>query len=139
MRGRAYKYPLLLLLITGCAVGRVSAYPCQAEGLAVGRARLHATCAPEKSFEAPVQQEPRFAIPIEVEGCQNYNYFHECIDDEGNVVPKEDPANPGNLIRADSKEGYVEISGGSPTTGFWSGVFDFLAIAVPLVIAKFGL
>ena len=140
--GAAYKYPLLLsfLLITGCAFGQVSVTKesCTMKGLAVGRARLHATCYPGKSFETPIPEEPKIAMPIA--GCSgNYNYHHECIDDEGNVVPKDFGANPGNLARAKADEGYVEISGGSPTTGFWSGVFDLLLMAGTIAAAKFGI
>ena len=124
----------------GCAFGEVyvTKESCAIKGLAVGRARLHGTCYPGKSFETPVVEAPKIAMPIA--GCPgNYNYHHECIDDEGEVVPKDFEKNPGNLARAKADEGYVEISGGSPTTGFWSSVFDFLVIAASVAAAKFGI
>ena len=146
-----YKYPLLfikevrlrkvfllILLCSGCAVGRVSATPCMAEGLAIGRARLHATCSVGKSLENPIveMKEPGVAMPI-AECRGNYDYFHRCIDDE--EAPSKESEIKKNIAKID--EGYVEISGGSPSTGFWSSVMDFVMAAGTLAATyfKFGL
>jgi hypothetical protein len=136
MRGCITKYPLLFLLISGCAFGRASATPCMVEGFAVGRARLHATCSVGKSMERPALPEiPKVSVPMPIAGCPGrYTYLHECIDDPPPAPPE---VHDRDLAKID--EGYVEISGGSPSTGFWSTAFDFLGLVATVLASKFAL
>lgn len=125
------KILLLVLLLSGCAFGRISADPCTMEGFAIGKSRLHVTCTPAKSMEIPKEEPPKVVMPI-VSCPGRYTYLHECIDEE--PVPE---VVSNSVVKVE--EGYIEISGGSPDAGFWSSVFDFLSMAAPLALAYFGI
>lgn len=46
------KYILLILLLSGCAIGVANVETCQARGVALGRGRIHVECGEQK--EAPL-------------------------------------------------------------------------------------